>query len=302
MSERRTTAILGAVSVAAAAAVASGVAARRRVKASKPLTRRGTFSNGIEYAALGTGPRAMVFLPGGPGTPTWDKAQARSFLPAYATGDFTVWWLSRRRNMPTGHTIADMADDVAQAIDELGGRVDAVVGASYGGFIALHLAARHPGSVGRVVLLGSTAVIPEEGQALDRRFGEALGNGRFTEAGEAALEEMPVRSPLARRLLAPIVGRMLASWHLNGSDVLVEMEAEMAYDARPILAQVTAPVLIVAGTGDFLLPREVIEETARGLRDCTVIWHDGANHVRTIKGTRTAGEVLAFLDEHTPER
>ena len=293
MHARRTTIALAAT--ATLAAVAVGVVARRRAAAPTVPVRTGTFPNGVEYAALGSGPRTMIFLPGGPGTPPWDRAQARGFLPAYATGEFTVWWLSRRRNMPPGHSIADMADDVAQVIAELGGRVDAVVGASYGGLIALYLAARHRESVGKVVLLGSTAVIPEETKALDRRFGEALGNGRFTEAGEAGLEEMPVRSPLLRRLLAPIVGRMLASWHLNRPDVLVEMEAEMAYDARPILPKVTAPVLIVAGTGDFLLPREAIEETARGLRDCTVIWHDGENHVRTIKGKRAVGEVLEFL-------
>jgi len=293
MHARRTAIALAAT--ATLAAVAVGVVARRRAAAPTVPVRTGTFPNGVEYAALGSGPRTMIFLPGGPGTPPWDRAQARGFLPAYATGEFTVWWLSRRRNMPPGHSIADMADDVAQVIAELGGRVDAVVGASYGGLIALYLAARHRESVGKVVLLGSTAVIPEETKALDRRFGEALGNGRFTEAGEAGLEEMPVRSPLLRRLLAPIVGRMLASWHLNRPDVLVEMEAEMAYDARPILPKVTAPVLIVAGTGDFLLPREAIEETARGLRDCTVIWHDGENHVRTIKGKRAVGEVLEFL-------
>ncbi len=291
----RRTAIALAAAATAAVVVAGGVVARRRAATPKVPERTGTFPNGVAYAALGTGPRTMLFLPGGPGTTSWEKALARGFLPAYATGEFTVWWLARRRNMPAGHSIADMADDVAQVIAELGGRVDAVVGASYGGLIALYLAARHPETVGKIVLLGSTAVIPEPTKALDRRFGEALGNGRFTEAGEAGLEEMPVRSPLLRRLLAPFVGRMIASKDLNGPDVLVEMEAEMAFDARPILPQVTAPVLIVAGTGDVLLPREVIEETAQGLRDCTVIWHDGENHGRTIRSPRTAGEVLDFL-------
>ena len=292
MHARRTTIALAAT---AAVAIAVGVVARRRAAAPTVPVRTGTFPNGVAYAALGTGPRTMLFLPGGLGAAAWEKAPARDFLPAYATADFTVWWLARPRNMPAGYSIADMADGVAQVIADLGGRVDAVVGASYGGLIALYLAARHPESVGKIALLGSTAVIPDQTKALDRRFGEALGNGRFTEAGEAGLEEMPVRSPLLRRLLAPIVGRMLASKDLNGPDVLVEMEAEMAYDARPILPQVTAPVLIVAGSGDILLPREVIEETARGLRDCTVIWHDGENHVRTIKGKRTAVEVLEFL-------
>ena len=279
--------------VAAATVVTVAAAAAIRVRSARPATRTGTFGNGMSYARLGDGPRSLLWLAE---ASNWmGLAMMTRFVRPFVEDGYTVWLVSLPRNMPTGHTIADMADDVAQVIAELGGRVDAVVGASYGGLIALYLAARHRESVGRIVLLGSTAVIPEETKALDRRFGEALGNGRFTEAGEAGLEEMPVRSPLLRRLLAPIVGRMLASWHLNRPDVLVEMEAEMAYDARPILPKVTAPVLIVAGTGDFLLPREAIEETARGLRDCTVIWHDGENHVRTIKGKRAVGEVLEFL-------
>ncbi len=301
MHARRTGIVLAATAGVVAGAVAA-IAARRRAEASKPQARTGTFPNGIEYAALGTGPRTMLFLPGGPGTPTWDKAQARGFLPAYATGDFTVWWLSRRRNMPPGHTVADMADDVAQVIDELGGRVDAVVGASYGGLIALYLAARHPDRVGRVVLLASTAVIPEEAKALDRRWGEAWGHGRFTEAGEGMLAEVIPGEGIRwlRRLLAPLAGRMLASWGCNLSDVLVETQAEMDYDARGVLPQITAPVLIIAGDRDMFLPREAIEETARGIADCTVIWHEGHSHVRTIKGKRTPGEVLDFLGRHRP--
>lgn len=291
----RTAGILGATAVAGAIAAAAG--ARGRARAARPPVRRGTFANSIEYAALGTGPRNVLFLPGGPGTPTWDKALARSFLPAYATGEFTVWWLSRRRNMPTGHTVADMADDVAEVVVELGGRVDAVIGASYGGLIALQLAARHPGLVGRVVLLGSTAVIPEAAKALDRQWGEAWGNGRFTEAGAGMLAEaLPdERLRRLRRLLAPLAGRWLASLPHNLSDVLVETQAEMDYDARAVLSQITAPVLIIAGGRDLFLPREVIEETASGIADCQVIWHPGDGHAGTIRSKRSAVETLAFL-------
>lgn len=295
MRSWRTVVILAA----SAGVVAGGVAAWRRARLSRLAARTGTFPNGIEYAALGTGPRTMLFLPGGPGTSTWDKAPARSFLPAYATGEFTVWWLSRRRNMPAGHTVADMADDVAQVITELGGRADAVVGASYGGLIALYLAARHPDRVGRVVLLASSAVVPQESKELDRRWGEAWGHGRFTEAGEGMLAEVlpGERQRWLRHLLAPLAGGVLASMRYNLADVLVETQAEMDYDARPVLPQITAPVLIIAGDRDIFLPREVIEETARGIADCTVVWHEGLSHVQTIRGKRTAGEVLAFLEE-----
>ena len=290
MPTSRNTVALG---VAAGVAVGS-VAAWRRTQATRPKERTGTFTNGIEYAALGGGPRTMLFLPGGPGTPSWDKAQARSFLPRYALGAFTVYWLSRRRNMPAGHTVADMADDVAGVIAELGGRVDAVVGASYGGLIAIHLAARHPDRVGRVVLLASAAMIPAEAKEMDRRW----GHGQFTEAGEGMLAAALPGQHLGwvRHLFAPLAGRMLASSRRNLGDVLVETQAEMDYDARSVVPQITAPVLIVAGDRDIFLPREVIERTAAGIRDCTVVWHHGHGHVRTIRSRRTTNDVLAFLD------
>jgi len=293
------------VGLAASAGVVGGSVVALRSESARPAVRTGTFTNSIEYAALGTGPRTVLFLPGGPGTPSWEKAHARSFLPAYATEGYTVYWLSRRRNMPAGHSIADMADDVAQVIAELGGRVDAVIGASYGGLIALHLAAQHPDRLGRVVLLGSAATIPEEAKELDRRWGEAWGHGRFTEAGEAMLAEVLPAENLAwlRRLLAPLAGRMLAAWDCNLGDVLVETQAEMAYDARSVLPQITAPVLIVAGDRDLFLPREVIEATAAGISDSTVIWREGAGHVRTIRSKQTTSDVLAFLsDQSQPSR
>lgn len=282
-------------------AVFGGVAVWRRVGAPGPAARTGSFANGIDYAALGTGPRTMLFLPGGPGTPSWGKALARGFLPGYAVGEFTVWWLSRRRNMPTGHTIADMADDVADAITELGGQVDAVVGASYGGMIALYLAARHPDKVGRVVLLASAASAPDEAKEADRRWGEALGHGRFAEAGEAVLAEVLPGNRLRwlRRLLAPLPGRMLGWGEVNLGDILVETQAELDYDARHVLSQIGVPVLIIAGDRDNYLPRELIEETAQGIPDCTVIWHKGKGPAQTIRAKRSAGEVLAFLDQQS---
>lgn len=147
------------------------------------------------------------------------------------------------------------------------------------------------------MLLGSAASIPDEARALDVGWGEAWGNGRFTEAGDRVASHMVPAERLrwVRRLLAPIAGRWLAWQDCILSDVLVEARAEEGYDARPVLGQITAPVLMVAGERDTFLPREVIEETSRGIADCTVVWREGAGHDRTISSSRTRDDVLAFL-------
>jgi hypothetical protein len=55
---------------------------------------------------------------------------------------YSVWAVARKRDMPKGHTIADMADDYAELFrDEFEGRVDVVLGVSLGGHVGLALAA-----------------------------------------------------------------------------------------------------------------------------------------------------------------
>jgi len=111
MHARRTAIALAATATAAMAAVAVGVVARRRASAPSPQVRTGTFPNGVEYAALGSGPRTVLFLPGGPGTVPFAGIWARmgsGMLKPLAGAGFTVWRLSRRRNMPPGHTVVDM--------------------------------------------------------------------------------------------------------------------------------------------------------------------------------------------------
>lgn len=275
---------------------------RRKTWAPRPAFRTGTFENGIEWAAIGEGPRTMLFLPGGPGTVRmtglWAQAGIGMFRPLARAG-FTVWRLSRRRNMPPGHTVADMADDVAHVIDAaFGGHVDAVAGLSFGGPIALYLAARHPGSVGRVALVASSAAITEQGKETDRRYGEALGHGRFTEAGKALLEEIAPgdRMRALRRLVGPLAGRMLAASGYNLPDVLIETQALMDFDARPVLPQITAPVLIIAGDRDIFATRGMVEETARLIPDCSLVWYEGLGHGKTGTSKRVPGDILAFVN------
>lgn len=285
---------------AAAGAVLGAVLVRRSRSAPAPEFRTGTFSNGIEYDAVGTGPRTMIFLPGGPGIVrmAWARVSSRLLRPLADAG-FTVWRLKRRRDMPPGHTIADMADDVAAVIDErFGGHVDVVLGVSYGGLIGLYLAARHPATVGRLVLDASAATSTDDALEVDRRYGEALGHGRFAEAGEVLLEGMAPGDRLrpVRRVLGPLLGRMLASSGNNLPDVLVETHAEMGVDARPVLPQITAPVLIIAGDQDPFLPRGIVEETARLIPDCTLIWYEGMDHGKTATNKRVPGDVLGFVN------
>lgn len=113
-------------------------------------------------AVLGEGPRTMLVIPGGPGSAIPDGPLARLTaargLQDYLDGGFTIWTVARRRGMPERHTMADIAADHAQFVrEEMGGHVDVVLGQSFGGLVALQLAADHPEVSDRYVLAGSAA-------------------------------------------------------------------------------------------------------------------------------------------------
>ncbi len=296
MSARRTILI---ATTAAGVAVAVGVL-RRATRAPRPEARTGTFPNGIAYDAIGDGPRTMLFLPGGPGAIrlVWIRV-TKSLIRPLAAGGFTVWRLARRRGMSADYTMEDMADDVATVIDDaFEGHVDAVVGVSMGGLVALYLAARHPGAVGRVALVASSANVSARSLEAAGRYGEALGHERYTEAALVQLEDvlMGPRWRVVRGLLAALMGRMLAASGNNPPDVLAETRAVMEADARPVLHQITAPVLVIVGDRDLDFPPDVVEETARLIPDCTVLRYEGRDHGGTTFDKRVPGDVLAFLD------
>jgi pimeloyl-ACP methyl ester carboxylesterase len=79
------------------------------------------------------------------------------------------------------------------------------------------------------------------------------------------------------------------------SDVMVEAEAEVACDARDVLPAIPVPVLLVCGDADLYFPKEVYEETARLIPDCTLRMYAGAGHVRAIRDRRFPQDVLEFV-------
>lgn len=256
-------------------------------------------ANGMELETWGSGPRTLLFLQGGPGSAVpgraWKRLYGRQFS-AYVDAGFTVWLVTRRRGMPRGHTVADMADDYAQVIaTEIGGHVDLLVGESYGGMVAQHLAARHPGLVDRVALVITGAEVSDWGKDVDRRLAAELRRGDTTAAARVFAEYLLPGDSLrgVRRLLAPLVaGRLVPA-----DDVLVEVEAELAYDSRDVLPLVTAPVLLVCGDRDRFFGWEVVEETAALIPDCTLVRRPGKGHVGVALDRQVARDVVAFADE-----
>ncbi|MGY1742905.1 MULTISPECIES: alpha/beta fold hydrolase [unclassified Blastococcus] len=261
--------------------------------------RAGTFPNGMEYLTWGDGPRTLLMLPGGPGSSVPSglvrRATLRWSAPLVSAG-YTVWLVTRRRHMPAGHGVPDIADDYAGLVaEEFGGSVHLVVGESYGGMVAQHLAAAHPSSAERVALVVAGCEVNAWGKAVDRRLADALLRGDRTGAGAAFAEYVLPgdRWRAVRRLLGPLVARSALS-ATPTEDLVVELESELTFDSRAVLPRITAPVLLICGDRDQFFTREVVRETAELIPDCRLTWYPGAGHVRAASSRQVARDVLAF--------
>lgn len=277
---------------------------RRKLGAlGKPI--EGIFPNTMAYVRLGDGPKTLFVIPGGPGNDPPSGRQVRmmmgrSLRPLVESG-YSLWMVARRRGMPHGHTIEDMAADYADLIvTEFDGKVDVVVGLSTGGLIGQYLAGNHPDRFDHIALVGAAHTVSEQGRLLDYDWAAARSRGDWTRAGRVMAGAMLTDSWLrwSAPALGTVMGRISRS-HTHdqfASDVMVEAEAEVAFDAGPILTQVKVPVLLINGDKDLYSPVPLIQETARLIPDCTLKVYTGKTHLGVFQSRQLAPDILDFIN------
>ncbi len=208
----------------------------------------------------------VVALHGGPG---FDQGYLRPGLQALAD-DAQLVFVDLRgqgRSNPApaqSLTLEQMADDVAAVCGALGLRRPVILGHSAGGFVALHLALRHPDLVGGLILCHTAATLgpvsddpPPPGPA-ERGGPEAGALAARLYAGDFTPEVM---RGFERHLLPLYAGpghedvpaRLMALSTLN-ADIASDFFRRLAprYDVRPQLSSISAPALVITGRHDWV--------------------------------------------------
>lgn len=169
------------------------------------------------------------------------------------------------------------ADAAAGLIRERGGSAH-VVGVSWGGVIALRLAARHPGLVDSLVVADSTrgsGTSPDKAAAMRGRAAEleAAGAAEFARARTARL-----LSPDAPAdLVAAVRATMAGSIRLPGYGYAAESMA--ATDLGPELSAIDVPALVLCGEHDRVTGVEENQILAGALPRGAYVILAGAGHL-----------------------
>jgi pimeloyl-ACP methyl ester carboxylesterase len=166
--------------------------------------------------------------------------------------------------------IAEYADHVRRLLDALGVARAAFLGHSFGGRIAIHLAAHHPGQVARLILVASAGVRPRRGPRYHLRVAITKVLRRLL-----ALPGLEgVGSRLLQRWQAKVGSRdYLAAGRLRPTLVKVVNE-----DLTPILTRVEAPTLLLWGDQDLEVRRPAMEVMATRIPRARLEVFSGAGH------------------------
>ena len=141
---------------------------------------------------------------------------------------------------PSTWHVDDFVELTLAAMGELGIDRAAILGHSFGGRVAIKLAAAHPGAVERLILVDAAGVPPRRTvrRAFRRgasRFANSLGR-RLGRPGQA------VRGAIVRRIASPD--------YLNAGPLRATFVAIVNEDLRPALSAIKCPTLLIWGESD----------------------------------------------------
>ena len=190
-------------------------------------------------------------------------------------------------------TVADLADDAAALIEDLGGPV-VFVGLSIGGLIAQTLAARRPDLLRAVVISNSAAKLGTAESwaarvaAVQSQGMEGIADAVMDRWFAPAFRNSPAVTPWRNMMIrTPVAGYIAACGALAGAD-----QTEATRTLR-------LPALVIAGGEDGSTPPDLVRGTADLIAGAAFHIIPGTGHLPCVENPAAYAAILSpFLKAH----
>jgi 3-oxoadipate enol-lactonase len=206
-------------------------------------------------------------------------------------------------------SIAQLADDTVALLDALHVAGPAVIcGISMGGYIAQHVAARHPHRVAAVIL-ADTRFEADSAEARAGRADLAAKVGRLGLGilADAMIPRLLADSDEARAAADRPAIEAILRQSITSQSVATVQAALAALGDRPDMTEsmrsLQVPTLLVAGAEDAITPRECLEAAEALLPNAKLLIVPAAGHLPPLEQPEVFNAaVLEFLRELSADR
>jgi len=254
-------------------------------------------TNGIElyYELSGKGPH-LVFIEGlGVGTWIWEK-QRPDFSQHFTTIIYDNRGMGKSEKPAGPYSISMMADDLAALLDALKISKAHVLGVSMGGFIAQDFALRYPQKVDRLVLVATSAGgldhVPMSSEVLSQMFAND-GAPRDVIRRKLALaySEEFMKTDAVEHLID-----LRVSDPQPPQAYMAQATAGATFNLSEKVKEIKAPCLIVAATGDRLVPVANAHNLSKKIPHNQLKIYEGYGHQFFVEmSDRFNRDVIEFL-------
>ena len=207
--------------------------------------------------------------------------------------------LGQTEKPPGPYTMRNYADDAAALVDAVGWTSCSVVGTSFGGMVAQHVAIHHSHLVDRLVLNctspgGTTASFPLHTlEALDVEARIELMMGLLDNRWDPGRDDpIPGLGPFYDRMVEQSrqtrVGPALAGYR-------AQLEARSRHDVTASLHRIEAPTLVCAGEFDDLAPVSNSIALAEAIPNARLRVFDGG-HLFLLQDRSAFPAIIDFLE------
>lgn len=220
------------------------------------------------------------------------------FNKRFVTAHYDQRGLGQSTKPEAPYTMREYADDAAALIRELGWSSCAVVGTSFGGMVAQHLAIHHAHLVERLVLNctspgGSKASFPLETiQTLDVEARIEITLGLLDNRWDPGKDDpIPGLGPIYDRI---IEGHRSERTGESLRGYLAQLEARSHHDTTASLHRIEAPTLVCAGEFDDQAPLANAVALVDAIPDARLQVFDGG-HLFFLQDRSAFPAMIAFL-------
>ena len=246
----------------------------------------------MDYITFGSGKKTFVILAGMSLCSIRGLGEAIADAFRIMTEDYTVYAFDHRRDLPEGFTAQDMAEDVAQALRQLGVTEADFMGFSLGGMVLQCLAMDHPALVHAAVLCATACTPNPTSQENFTLWIDAARTGDVRLVNYVFYRRLWTEETYTQNE-ALLPSLLTAGTPEQCPGFAVQSNICLTFDRASELGKIRCPVLVIGSKGEKIFSGEASQFLAEKL-GCECHLYEGFGHAVCDEAPDFKERILRF--------